>query len=86
MSRSNHSIKEIKNLKDSDMNHKNTDQSKITKETEIEIVIILIFKYKSIIKIILNEHYKILYNTTGKKLKNLENSRSNMKNRDQSKN
>ncbi len=58
---------------------------KITKETEIEMVIILIFKYKSIIKIILNEHYKILSNTTGKKLKNLENSRSNMKNRETSK-
>jgi hypothetical protein len=52
-----------------------------TKETEIEIEIILIFKYKSIIKIILNEHYKIISNYKGKKLKNFENSGSNMKNR-----
>jgi hypothetical protein len=66
------------------MNDKSETIEKITKETEIEIEIILIFKYWSIIKILLNEHHKIISNTTGKKLKNLENSGSNMKNRETS--
>ena len=61
---------------------KTETSQKIKKETEIDIEIILIFKYKSIIKIILNEHYKILSNNTGTKLKILENSGSYMKNRE----